>query len=138
MSGLSAAPAGVRARLQAIRAAAEDVQSFAGGMCDEGFRALPDSDRRTHRALKDALGEIGEMVGGLPADVLARHPGVDWRGWKALRALVSDRHAPPDMRRLRLVVADDLPALLAAVGAEIARMGDGLAADDRTGPPLGR
>lgn len=68
---------GTRERLEDIRAATEDALAFAGALDEAAFAALPEADRRTYRALKNALAEIGEAVKLLPADLLARHPGVD-------------------------------------------------------------
>ena len=60
---------------------------------------------------------------GLPPELLARHPAVDWRGWACLREVLPPRRSGPELRRLHPVVADDLPALLAALEAELARPG---------------
>lgn len=125
----------LRGRLRAIRAAAEDVRAFAAGLDDARLLALPEADRRTYRALKDALLEISERTGELPPPLLARHPGVDWRGWTGLRDMASQRDFGAELRRLGLAVAEDLPALLAAVEAELARAGDD--APESRSPDLG-
>lgn len=106
-----------------MRTAADDALAFTAGLDETAIAVLPDTDRRTFRALKDALAEIGERVEGLPPEVLARHPAVDWRGWAGLRGVLSRRRSGPELRRLHPVVADDLPALLAALEAELARSG---------------
>jgi uncharacterized protein with HEPN domain len=62
-------------------------------------------------------------VDGLPPELLARHPAVDWRGWACLREVLPPRRSGPELRRPHPVVADDLPALLAALEAELARPG---------------
>ncbi len=95
--------------------------SFAGGLDAAGFVALPTVDRRTYRALKNALTEIGEAVKLLPPEVLARHPGVDWRGWAGLRDVVSHQYFNLELPLLRPTVVDELPGLLAAVIEELAR-----------------
>lgn len=125
----------VRGQLEEVRAAAEDVLAFTAELDEAAFLALPDADRRTFRALKNALLEICEMVEGLPPDLLARHPHVDWRGWAGLRGLVSHRYFGPELHRLQPVVVDEVPALLAAVVAELARLGQGRA--DGHPPDLG-
>lgn len=112
---------GARERLEDVRAAAEDALAFAGGLDGAAFAALPETDRRTYRALKNALAEIGEAVKGLPPELLARHPGVDWRGWAGLRDVVAHRYFGLELPRLRPAVVDELPALLLAVEAELAR-----------------
>lgn len=111
---------GTRERLQDIRAAAEDALAFADGLDAAAFAALPVADRRTFRALKNTLAEIGEAVKLLPPELLARHPGVDWRGWAGLRDVVSHQYFSLELPRLRPAVLDELPTLLAAVTAELA------------------
>ncbi len=110
---------GTRERLEDIRDAAEDALAFAAGLDDAAFAALPTADRRTYRALKNALAEIGEAVKLLPPDLLARHPAVDWRGWAGLRDIVSHQYFSLELPRLRPTIRDELPALLAAVKNEI-------------------
>jgi uncharacterized protein with HEPN domain len=84
------------------------------------FVALPVTDRRTYRALKNALSEIGEAVKMLPAELLARHPGVDWRGCAGLRDVVSHQYFNLELSLLRPTVVDELPDLLTAIMAELA------------------
>jgi uncharacterized protein with HEPN domain len=112
---------GTRERLDDIRAAAEDALAFAGGLDEAAFAALPEADRRTYRALKNALAEIGEAVKQLPPELMRRHPSVDWRGWAGLRDMVSHQYFGLELPRLRPAVADELPGLLEAVRSELAR-----------------
>lgn len=109
-----------RERLQDIRAAAEDALAFAAGLDAAAFALLPVADRRTYRALKNALAEIGEAAKLLPPELLARHPEVDWRGWAGLRDVVSHQYFSLELPRLHPTVVDELPALLAAIAAELA------------------
>ena len=111
---------GPRERLEDIRAAAEDALTFARGLDETAFAALPVADRRTYRAIKNALAEIGEAVKLLPPELLARHSGVDWRGWAGLRDVVSHQYFSLALPRLRRTVIDELPALLAAIVDELA------------------
>ena len=113
---------GTRDRLEDIRAAGEDALAFTAGLDATAFAALPEADRRTYRALKNALTEIGEAVKLLPPDLFTRHPGVDWRGWAGLRDVVSHQYFGLELPRLRPAVTEELPALLAAVVAELARV----------------
>ncbi len=113
---------GVQDRLQDICDAAQDATDFAAGLDAAGFAALPGTDRRTYRALKNALAEIGEAVKLLPPDVLARHPGVDWRGWAGLRDVVSHQYFSLELSRLHPTVSDELPVLLAAIRLELGRL----------------
>jgi uncharacterized protein with HEPN domain len=110
-----------RHRLEDIRAAADDASTFVAGLDEAGFAAMPRDDRRTYRAIKNALSEIGEAVKALPPDLLARHPGLDWRGWAGLRDIVSHEYFRLEMSRLRLTVLNELPGLLDVVLAELSR-----------------
>lgn len=56
----------------------------------------------------------------LPPELVARHPGVDWRGWAGLRDMVSHQYFSLELPRLHPTVVDELPALLAAIRTEIA------------------
>ena len=111
---------GVQDRLHDICAAAQEAADFAAGLDAVGFAELPNTDRRTYRALKNALAEIGEAVKLLPPELLARHPGVDRRGWAGLRDVVS-RQFSLELSRLRPTVFDELPVLLAAIRMELGR-----------------
>jgi uncharacterized protein with HEPN domain len=111
---------GTRERLEDIRAAAEDALAFTNGLDAAAFMSLPTADRRTYRALKNALTEIGAAVKRLPPDLLARHPAVDWRGWAGLHDMVSDQYFNLELPLLQPTVVDELPALLAAITAEVA------------------
>ena len=53
-------------RLTDIRTAATDIQSFVASLDEAAFGALPETDRRTYRAIKNALAEIGEAIKQLP------------------------------------------------------------------------
>jgi uncharacterized protein with HEPN domain len=69
--------------LRDILAAIDDIHAFTAGLSEEDFLNLAETDRRTFRAAKDAIGQIGEAVKSIPADVRARHSHIDWRGWRA-------------------------------------------------------
>lgn len=101
-------------------AAAEDALAFSQGMDEAAFAALPATDRRTYRALKNALVEIGEAVKLLAPELLHRHPGIDWRGWAGLRDIVSHQYFRLAASRLHPTLVTELPALLAAVREELA------------------
>lgn len=73
-------PRAERGELEGARAVAADALAFAAGLDEAAVAALPDADRRTFRALVDALAEVADRMGGLPPEVFARHPAVDWRG----------------------------------------------------------
>jgi uncharacterized protein with HEPN domain len=111
----------VREQLSEVRAAAEDLLAFTEGLDEAALLALPQTDRRTYRAVKAALTEIGERVDRLPRELLARHPAVDWRGWASLCEIVSHQHFGPELRHLHLALSNDVPVLLAAVESELAQ-----------------
>ena len=106
--------------MEDIRAAANDALEFCADLDEAAFAALPTADRRTDRALKNILAEIGEAVKLLPPELLMRHAGVDWRGWAGLRDVVSHQYFSLELPRLRPTIVVELPALLSAVGAELA------------------
>ncbi len=115
---------GVRERLQDIRAAAEDALEFCSRLDEEGFATLATADRRTSRALKNVLAEIGEAVKLLPPELISRQPGVDWRGWAGLRDVVAHQYFSLELPRLRPTIVVDLPVLLRAVEDELLRASD--------------
>jgi uncharacterized protein with HEPN domain len=109
-------------RLADIRAATADILSFVQGLDEAAFAALPDTDRRTYRAIKNALAEIGEAIKQLPLEILAGHRDVDWRGFAGLRDIVAHQYFSLELPRLWPTVTDELPELLAAVDAELGRL----------------
>jgi uncharacterized protein with HEPN domain len=112
----------LRDRLTDIRAAAADILAFVEGLDEAAFATLPETDRRTYRAIKNALAEIGEAIKQLPPEVLAAHREIDWRGFVGLRDIVAHQYFGVELPRLWPTVTEELPALLAAVDAEIARL----------------
>ncbi len=60
-----------------------------------GFEAMgvpqsgPETDPKTYRAIKTALSEIGEAIKELPPAIFEAHPGIDWRGFAAMRDVIS-------------------------------------------------
>jgi uncharacterized protein with HEPN domain len=108
-------------RLADIREAARDLIDIAGAMDDAAFHALPNADRIAWRALKNALSELGEAVKALPADVTARHPAIDWRGFAGLRDVVAHGYFSLRQDMLQPILRDEVPRLLAAVEAELNR-----------------
>lgn len=92
---------------------------FVRGMTPAQFDALPEADRRTYRAVKNAVSEIGEAVKALPPEVCARHPQIDWKGIAGLRDIVVRRYFAVDLPRLWPVLVEEFPQLLKAVSAEL-------------------
>lgn len=106
-------------RLRDILDAVRDALAFVDGITQAEFEALPEQNRRTHRAIKNAITEIGEAVKGLPAEICERHPEVDWRGLAGLRDVVIRRYFSVDLTRLWPVLTDELPLLLRVVIKEL-------------------
>ena len=96
-----------------------DISGYAKGLEHETFDQLLVNDRKTYRAVKNALSEIGEAIKNLPQDVTNRHPTVDWRGASKLRDIIAHHYHRLDTQQLWLVITDDFPALLSAVEAEL-------------------
>lgn len=109
-------------RLRDILDAVQDALAFVDGLSQAEFEALPGQHRRTYRAIKNAVTEIGEAVKGLPAELCERHPEVDWRGLAGLRDVMIHRYFSVDLARLWPVLTDEFPVLLQAV---IRELGDG-------------
>jgi uncharacterized protein with HEPN domain len=106
---------GTRQWLEDIQTAARDAIDFCAGLDEAAFAVLSSADRRTYRALKNALAEIGEAVKLLPPDILAKHSEVDWRGWAGLRDMVAHQYFSIELPRLRPAIVVELPMLLKAV-----------------------
>jgi uncharacterized protein with HEPN domain len=109
-------------RLADIRTAAADILSFVVGLDEAAFAALPETDRRTYRAIKNALAEIGEAIKQLPPEVQAAHRNIDWRGFAGLRDIVAHQYFSVELPRLWPTIIDELPALLAAIDVELRRL----------------
>ena len=77
------------ARLGDIRCAAADILAFVRGLDEAAFLALPETDRKAYRAIKNGFAEIGEAIKRLPPEALARHRGIVWHGFAGLRDMVS-------------------------------------------------
>jgi uncharacterized protein with HEPN domain len=110
-----------RERLIDIRDAAQDLLDFVGTMEGEAFHILPATDRMAHRAMKNAMAEIGEAIKALPPEITLRHPEVDWRGFAGLRDVVTHAYFGLDQERLWPVIRDEVPGLLAAIEQELGR-----------------
>jgi uncharacterized protein with HEPN domain len=109
-------------RLQDIHDAAVDLRDFVAEMETQAFHDLPHADRMGFRAVKNALAELGEAVKALPADLRKRHPNVDWRGFAGLRDQVAHNYHGLSTGTLRPICRREVPQLLAAVEAELARL----------------
>ena len=112
-------PPAYEERLREILDALRDTLAFVRDMSQAGFEALPEEDRKTYRAIKNAVSEIGEAVKALPPEICARHPSIDWRGLAGLRDVVVHQYSALDLRRLWPVLSDEFPVLLQAIAEEL-------------------
>lgn len=113
------APRGVADRLADIREAATNLSDFVHNVETDAFHALPYADRMGYRSIKNALTELGEAIKAMPEEVLKRYPGVDWKGFAALRDMVVHQYFGIDTRRLLPIINGEVPQLLAAIDAEL-------------------
>jgi len=78
--------------LEDMRLAITDVEDFTRGIDKESFLGISTTDRRTLRAVSAALMQIGEAVKGLPEDMKARHPHIEWRQIAGLRDFLAHHY----------------------------------------------
>lgn len=72
-------------------------------------------DQKTVAAIAKRVEEIGELAKRVAPEVLAAIPGVDWKGAKAFREILSHDYGRLDLDVLADVVGAKLPDLLAGV-----------------------
>jgi uncharacterized protein with HEPN domain len=72
-------------------------------------------DQKTVDAIAKRVEEIGELAKRVAPDVLASIRGVDWKGAKAFREILSHAYGRLDLDVLADVVEAKLPGLLAGV-----------------------
>ncbi|MFD3511069.1 DUF86 domain-containing protein [Nocardia sp. NPDC058666] len=80
-----------------------------------GGKAAYDSDEITRLAAEAVLHRLGESVARLPAEFIAAHPEVSWRGVKATRNLVAHNYDAVDHTILWNLLATRLPKEAAGV-----------------------
>jgi len=110
-------------RLRDIVEAVTDIMAFVKDMSSDAFEALAENDRRTYRAIKNAVSEIGEAVKALPPEICDRHPAIDWQGIAGLRDVVIHKYFAVDLPLLWPVLTEEFPALLEAVMKELGEDG---------------
>jgi len=72
-------------------------------------------DQKTIDAIAKRVEEIGELAKRVAPEILAAIPGVDWRGAKAFREILSHAYGHLDLDVLADVIEARLPGLLAGV-----------------------
>ena len=119
-----------RQRLQDIAEAAAAIARSIAGLNSRRFAALFASDATFADALSYRLVVIGEAInvllgdpaqGRAPAAIIAAHPQIDWPGYAAMRHILAHRYFRRDPALIWSAIADELPALHAAVTSELAR-----------------
>lgn len=105
--------------LNDILEAATDAIDYVENLDPAAFDKLPADDRKTYRAIKNAITEIGEATKSLPSEITDRHPNVDWRGMSGLRDVVAHQYHQLDTERLWPVIKDEFPNLISAVQSEL-------------------
>lgn len=100
-----------------VRAAAAAAWAIAGGVDRQSLANLPVVDDIRYRALKNALTEIGEAIRMLPPRLLIEQPSVNWRGFVGLRNIIAHQYFALEPEILRVVVNEDIPALIKALDA---------------------
>ncbi len=96
------------------------------GMIEEAMagRSLAEfeADLFRRRAIERALEIVSEASRHLPEDLLADHPGIPWRRVRDLGNVLRHAYHAVEAERLWAIIADDLPALKAAVAAMQAKL----------------
>jgi uncharacterized protein with HEPN domain len=87
-------PRTIEQRLLDIKEAATDLRDFAADVGTTAFHALPHANRLGHRAIKNALTEIGEATKAMPDEIRLRRSDVGLEG--LLRP--QGRHRPELLR----------------------------------------
>jgi uncharacterized protein with HEPN domain len=84
-----------------------------------GIASSQDLDDESLSIIAWSLLVVGEAVKALPAEMVGRHPDVDWRGLAGLRDRLAHQYSRLDQVPLWNILAYDLPPLRAAIGAEL-------------------
>ncbi len=111
------------------RSVAERLDDITGAL-ERVERRVRHIGASTHEDLDDdtvsivawSLLVMGEAVKALPPDLRNRHPGVDWQGLAGLRDRLAHQYFRMALDRVWAIIQDDLPALRAAVEAELGRL----------------
>lgn len=100
-----------RRRLLDMLTHAQDAVAFLGGL---GVGGLAE-DRKTQAAVIRSIEVIGEAANRVSPDIRASSPDIPWGQIIGLRNVLIHDYGRIDVGRLRAIVVDDLPALIAAL-----------------------
>ncbi len=106
-----------RVRVDDILEAAERALGYAQGFTFEQFAADP----RTVDAVSYAIVVIGEAVKAIPEPVTLAAPEIPWADIRGMRNKVAHEYFGVDVQVLWQTVREDLPPLLTALRALLAR-----------------
>lgn len=92
-----------------IVAAGHEIAQYVEGQEEDQF----EDDLKTVRAVAYLLLSIGEAAKNLPAEFLALHSEVDWRGLKGMRDILAHKYFGLDIGIVWRTVSVELPELVA-------------------------
>jgi uncharacterized protein with HEPN domain len=102
-----------------ILRSANDVMDYVAGLDFDAFVRLPYDDRKTYRAIKNAIAEMGQAIKSLPQEIKDRNASIDWPGLAGLRDIVAHQYHRIEMEMLWPVIKDEFPALVQVAEAEL-------------------
>jgi uncharacterized protein with HEPN domain len=108
----------VLAVLEEIAGAVEAIREATAGKLFEDFREA----RIERLAVERAIEIISEAARRLPADLLARHPEIEWHKVKAIGNVLRHEYHRVSARVVWDVIQYELDALERAIRSEIARL----------------
>lgn len=100
-----------RRRLLDMLLHAREAAEFLGGLTEAELA----SDRKTQAAVIRSLEVLGEAAGKVSRETRAKATDVPWGSIVALRNVLIHDYARLEMGRLRDVVVNDLPPLIASI-----------------------
>lgn len=96
--------------------AARQVAEFSTGLGLDQLLA----DARTRFAIERALEIVGAAARRVSAETVAQHPEIPWKGIIGFRNVLAHEYGAIDYRRLYTVIADGVPAFIAALDKMLA------------------
>jgi uncharacterized protein with HEPN domain len=94
--------------LDDMREAARKIDRYVAGRDPDAFRA----DEMAFDATLRNLEILGEAVKGIPEDIRARYPEINWRGVAGFRNVLAHVYFAVDQETLWDIIANKVPQLL--------------------------
>jgi uncharacterized protein with HEPN domain len=107
------------AYLTDILDAAQLAVAYASGMTEERFLA----DLKTQDAVIRKMEVIGEAAKRLSDEAITALPGIDWKGFKGFRDVLSHNYDRVDLAIVWATVTTELPSLIALIRARLVALG---------------